>query len=383
MDLNDIIFHLGEDFPGDYGPGAPAIHQTSNFVFKDVSSMRSALEKEDEIPFYTRGTNPTIKLLATKIAALEGTEDALMFGSGSAAIASAVLSQIKSGDHIICIDQPYSWTKKLITQWLPRFGVSHSFFTSEDEIESLIQDNTQLIYLESPNSWTFELQDLERVSTLATKHGIVSILDNSYASPLLQQPAAHGIDLVVHAATKYLGGHSDVVAGVVCGSKTKIKPLFNGEYMTLGGVLSPFDAWLLIRSLRTLPLRMKEIGRTTEKVLEFLKDQAKVSQIYFPQHSLRDKTLSEKYLNGPSGLFTIDLNTTDIEKVESFCNKLSKFKLGPSWGSYGSLAFPAITTISSMNYDNPAVVIGRIRFSVGLEDSNTLIKDLKSALEVL
>lgn len=384
MNISDILLHLGEGDPQSYLPGSPPIYQTSNFLFKNVADMRAALEAEDKIPFYTRGSNPTVTLLQKKLAALENMEASLVFASGSAAISAAVLANIKQGDHVLCVSKPYSWTTKLLVNLLAKFGISHTLANASDPAEfvKFIQSNTTLVYLESPNSWTFEMQDIEAITSVCRKSNIVTVLDNSFASPLNQQPGNYGVDIVVHSATKFIGGHSDVVAGVACASASMIQKIFKSEYMTLGGIISPFDAWLLLRSLRTLPMRLKHIGETTLQVVSAIEDHPKIAKIFYPHSkSYAQPELTKKYLKAPGGLFTIDLETKDIDQIEAFCNSLKYFKLGCSWGSFESLAFPAITTVSSLNYDNPGIVIERVRLSVGLDDPELLINDLQAALE--
>lgn len=376
MDPKQIIYQLGEEFDEDAIPGSPPIHQTSNYLFNTVKGMREALKHENNLPFYTRGTNPTVRLLSKKLAALESMEDALIFGSGSAAISAAVLSFLKAGDHVACTASPYSWTGKLLRNWLTRFQVEVDFFGPDEEVTNVIKSNTKLIYLESPNSWTFESYDIKTIGQIARKNDIITVLDNSYATPLLQSPSEAAIDLVVHSATKYLGGHSDLVAGVVCGSQEHIRRIFQEAYMTLGGIISPNDAWLLLRSLRTLPQRLEAIQKSTKDILSYLNVHPAVKKVYYPMP--KDHSLKEL-----SGLFTIDLNTGDEKKVEQFCDHLKVFKLGPSWGSFHSLIFPAITTINSMNYHAADTVISRIRISVGLEETEVLKADLANALTIL
>ena len=220
MDISHILNHLGEERENYFNSVSPPIIQTSNFCFKTVDEMRKALQIEFEIPFYTRGYNPTVAILRKKIAALEKSEDALIFGSGSAAIAAAVMSSVKSGEHVICVQKPYSWTNKLLNNLLSKYGVETTMIDgiSAENFQKAIQKNTRLIFLESPNSWTFEMQDISAICKLAKKKNITTIIDNSYSSPLFQQPVSLGADMVVHSATKYLSGHSDVVCGVLCGT---------------------------------------------------------------------------------------------------------------------------------------------------------------------
>ena len=384
MNLTDILLHLGEEDHFDGTPGSPTLYQTSNFVFQDAATMREALRREHEVPFYTRGTNPTVQKLAKKLAALEHAEDALIVASGSAAVATALMANVATGDHILCVAKPYSWTSKLIGQLLPAFGVSFSLTDGRD-YQAFVQEvksNTKVIFLESPNSWTFEMQDIEAIAAFARERKILTIIDNSYATPLLQQPITHGIDIVIHSATKYINGHSDVVAGVICGTKEMMHKLFKSTYMTLGAAISPFDAWLMLRSLRTLPMRVKTLGETAIKVVEFLDHHPGVAHVYHPHSSYFDqKDLAEKYLKGVGGLLTIDLATKDPSKIEAFANSLKKFKLGCSWGSYESLAFPAITLADSLNYQNKDLILERVRLSIGLDDAEILIADLEQALQ--
>jgi cystathionine beta-lyase/cystathionine gamma-synthase len=386
MELTDILLHLGETEVFGGTPGSPTLYQTSNFVFNTVDDMAHALQRENEVPFYTRGTNPTVQKLQKKLAALENMEDALVVASGSAAASIAVLANVEQGDHILSVSKPYSWTGKLMNQLLPKMGVETTLTdaNSTDDFLSNIRSNTKIIYLESPNSWTFEMQDLEAIAAFAKKKNILTILDNSYATPLMQCSGDYGIDLVIHSATKYINGHSDVVAGILCGSQPMIQKIFATTYMTLGPAISPFDAWMMIRSLRTLPLRLKQIGNSTREVLDFLDHHDKVKHVFHPNSRYFDQQeLATKYLKGIGGLLTIDLNSDDIEGIKRFSNSLKKFKLGCSWGSYESLAFPAITIASSMNYDNPDIVKERVRLSIGLDEPELLIADLKQALEAI
>jgi cystathionine beta-lyase/cystathionine gamma-synthase len=385
MDISYIINRLGEDELGDLNPVAPPIYQTSNFYFESVEQFREAVSNERENWIYSRGNNPTIKLLCQKVAALEGTEEALAFGSGMAAISAAILSNVKCGDHVICVRNPYSWTDTLLNRnILPRFGVEVSMVDGSKigNIKQAIRSNTTLLYLESPSSWTFELQDLSAVADLARQHGITTVIDNSYATPLFQQPIKHGIDLVVHTASKYLGGHSDTVSGLICGSKQRIDNIFSNEFLTLGGIISPFNAWLLLRGLRTLPVRMERISRTTELLIRYLSDHPKVAKIYYPfypghpQHRLAISQMSHC-----SGLFTIQTITEDESAIEKFCNNLVYWKMAVSWGGFESLIIPSCTFVRPGLYSTLPANLNR--FSVGLEDPDALICDLEKRLDLL
>lgn len=362
---------------------SPPIFQTAMFCFKDTEHMRQTLAQESSQPFYTRGVNPTIKILQEKIAALEGAEAALAFASGSAAIAAGIMANVQAGDHIICVQKPYSWTNKLLTQLLPRFGVHTTMVEGSDtsNFEQALQPNTRLIMLESPNSWTFEQQDIAAVVAFAQAHQLLTMIDNSYATPLFQKPIALGVDLVAHSASKYISGHSDTVAGLLCGSQAMMQKIFASEFMTLGGIISPFNAWLLIRGLRTLSVRMQKVSATTAQVVEYLAQQPRVEKIYYPfdpQNPQYD--LAQKQMQQGAGQFSIALKADKMEEVEAFCNRLKRFMLACSWGGYESLLFPACVLYSSENYQTKTLPWNLLRFCVGLEEPEELITDLAQAL---
>ncbi|HET9031725.1 MAG TPA: aminotransferase class I/II-fold pyridoxal phosphate-dependent enzyme [Dokdonella sp.] len=383
-DLSYILNHLGEERAGYHGAVAPPIVQSSIFAFANVDQMRRGFADEFGEHMYTRGNNPTVAVLRKKVAALEGAEDCLAFGSGAAAMAAAVFASVKAGDHVICVAKPYSWTRALLRDLLPKFNVLTSFVdgTEVKNFEHAIKPETRLVVLESPNSMTFEQQDLSAVARLARDHGMRTICDNSFASPLNQSPIAHGIDLVVHSATKYLNGHSDVVAGMLCGSEAILREVFKGPYMTFGAILSPHDAWLMIRGLRTLAVRMERIAATTEKVLAFVQAHPKVRRVYHPHAgSCEQPELTSSQLRRTSGLLTIDIETEEVAAVERFCNALKRFLMTVSWGGYESLVFPVCAVFPP---DAPlratGIPLSLVRLSIGLEEADVLIEDIAQAL---
>jgi cystathionine beta-lyase/cystathionine gamma-synthase len=384
VDISYILNELGEERSNYFNAIAPPIVQTSNFTFTDVETMRRMVAQEYELPIYTRGNNPTVEILRKKLAALEGAEDALVLASGSAAIASAVIANVNQGDHIVSVAKPYSWTTRLMRDFLTRFGVTTTFVDGTDvrNFESAIQPNTRIIYLESPNTFTFELQDLAAVAVLAKSRGIVTMIDNSYSTPLFQQPIKLGIDITLHSASKYLGGHSDLVAGVICGSQEMMRKIFHSEYMTLGGIISPMNAWLMIRGLRTLPLRIERSSRTAAEVVAFLENQPKVRRVYYPFSSKNPQLeLARRQMSACGGLVTISLETDQIQVVDQFANSLKRFLLGVSWGGHESLVFPASVGYSSGTTQPGDVGYNLIRFYIGLEEPEVLIADLKQAFE--
>jgi cystathionine beta-lyase/cystathionine gamma-synthase len=384
MDLSWILNHLGEDRERYFGAVAPPIVQSSIFAFPSVAAMRAGFRDQLGSHVYTRGNNPTVEILRKKVAALEGAEDCLMFGSGAAAMSAGVIACVTGGDHVVCVARPYSWTRALLQDLLGRFGVATSFVDGTDvaNFEAAVNDRTRLIVLESPNSMTFEQQDLAAVAAIARARGIRTICDNSYATPLNQSPIALGIDLVAHSATKYLNGHSDVVAGALCGTAALIRDVFRGPYMTLGAILAPHDAWLMIRGLRTLPIRMQRIAATTGKVLAFLQAHPRVRRVYSPHASGNPQWgLSDRQLSGASGLLTIELHAPDIAAIERFCDGLTRFLMTVSWGGYESLAFPVCAVFAADAPMHPphGVPLTLVRLSIGLEEPDVLIADLESA----
>ncbi len=383
-DLSWILNHLGEEREHYQGAVVPPVYQSSMFCFDSVAELRSAVADELNNPFYTRGHNPTVDILRRKLAALEGAEDALMFGSGSAAVAAAVIANVSHGDHVICVQKPYSWTRGLLADLLPRFGVKTTFIdaTEIENFHAALTAQTRMVVVESPNSMTFEMQDLAAVAEFARSKHLVSLCDNSYSSPLKQSPLALGIDLVAHSATKYLNGHSDVVAGAVCGSSEAIRRIFKGPYMTLGAVLSPHDAWLLIRGLRTLPLRIRHVSETTVEVIEAVQDHPRIRRIFYPGgNGDAQAELAQRQMLGATGMFSLELDC-DIAGVEVFCDALQRFLLTCSWGGYESLALPICGFFQGGNYPPDSLLPPTlVRISLGLEPADVLIADLLQALD--
>ncbi len=386
MHLSEILTHLGEDREKYFNAVSPPIIQSSNFAFPSLEQFRKDVTDELENHIYTRGNNPTVEILRKKLAALEGAEDALVVSSGAGATAMAMLANVKQGDHVICVKNPYSWTKNLLLNFLPRFGVSHTFVDGTDvaNIEAAIQPKTTFLYLESPNTMTFELQDLAACATLAKRHGIVTMIDNSNCTPLYQRPIEFGIDIVMHTGTKYLNGHSDVVNGVICGSKEMIRKIFQTEIMTLGNIISPHDAWLIIRGLRTLELRVKRSYESATKVAHWLESHPKVERVLFPfLPSFPQFELAQKQMTGCGGLITIFLKTDSMERVEAFFNRLKRFLFAVSWGGHESLLVPMAAFYNVAGRENPPYPFTLVRLYIGLEDPDWLMEDLVQALEAV
>lgn len=385
-DISYILNELGEDREDYFNAIAPPIVQTSNFEFKRIADLRERFKDEYGGYLYSRGLNPTVDILRKKLAALDGAEDCLVFNSGAAAIYSSVVPFVSQGDHIISVRKPYTWAQKLFDLWLPKFGVTTTYVDGRtiQNIENVIQTNTKIIYLESPNSWDYAIQDLKRISALAKSKNILTVVDNSYCTPIYQKPIELGIDISIQSATKYIGGHSDVVAGVLCGPKILLKKIFDLDYLLVGNGIQPFNAWLLIRGLRTLPVRLEAISKTTRLVIEYLKCHPKIEKVLFPLDPDFDQYhLASEQMQGACGLFSVIVRTEKAEYIERFCEALKCFFIAVSWGGYESLVIPKVAGIEISSFDAHQTDHRMIRFYVGLESADYLINDLKQALEFL
>ena len=379
--ISHIIHHMNEgDNP--FGAVSPPIYQTSIFSFKSFADFRAALSDEVNHSLYTRGKNPTVMLAEQKLAALEGAECAKLLSSGSSAISHAIMAFVKSGDHVVCVKDCYTWCRTLLEKYLTRFGVSFTFVEGVDtaEIINAIKPETKVIYLESPTSLTFKLQDIPAIATEAKKRGIKTVIDNTWATPIFCNPIKMGIDLVIHSGSKYLGGASDIIAGVIAGKKNDIDLIQEQEYLQLGTVADPFMAWLLLRSLRTIHIRMKAHYENALKVATFLETHPLIEKVIYPMlPSHHQYELAQKLFTGGSGLFSFRLKTKKLSDVIHFTDSLKLFKRAVSWGGYESLVFPYAVKCPE-GVEVPEDMLTLIRLHIGLEDSEELIKDLELAL---
>ena len=384
MDISYILNEFAEDRENYFNAVSPPIIQTSNFVFNTVDEMRNAFADEYSVYLYSRGKNPTVEILRKKLAALDGAEDCLVFNSGAAAIFVAVLANVKAGDHIVSVQKPYTWAQRMFDVILPRFGVTTTYIDGRDieNFERAILPNTTVIYLESPNSWDYALQDLKAVAELARAENITTIIDNSYCTPLYQKPIEMGIDIVMQTATKYISGHSDTLGGVLCGSAAMMERIFNSEYMTVGSGISPFNAWLLIRGMRTLPARLDRITASTKKVIDYLKQHPKVESLLFPlDESFLQYELAKQQMTGACGLLTFIIKAEQIKQIEKFCEDLQHIFMAVSWGGHESLIIPKCSGIKPDEFNAANKEHRMLRLYVGLEEPEYIIKDLEQAFE--
>lgn len=383
MDISQIINELGEDRELYFNAVAPPIMQTSNFSFKKVADLTKAFEDEMGGYLYSRGLNPTVDILRKKLAALDGAEDCLVFNNGAAAIFAGIFANIKSGDHIVSVAKPYTWVQRMFDVILPRFNVSVTYIdgTTIDNWVNATRSNTSFYYLESPNSWNFALQPIRAVAAFARSKGITTLIDNSYCTPLYQQPIEMGIDMAMQTATKYIGGHSDTLGGVLSGTHAMMEKIFNSEYLNIGSGIQPFNAWLMIRGLRTLPARIERITKTTAEVVALMKQHPKVESILFPlDESFPQYALAKEQMKGACGLFTFTLKSNQREDIVRFCESLKHFMMAVSWGGHESLVIPKCAGIPVHDFDPSNKEHKYIRVYTGLEEAGYLIADLEQAL---
>lgn len=385
-DISYILNELGEDRDEYFHAVAPPIVQTSNFAFKKVDDLRKAFEDEFNALIYSKGMNPTVNILRKKLAALDNAEDCLVLNSGSSAIFASVFANVQSGDHIVSVNRPYGWAQKLFDQVLPRFGVATTYVDGREieAFERAILPSTRIIYLESPNSWDFALQDLRAVAELAKSEGIITIIDNSYCTPLFQRPLDFGIDMALQSATKYIGGHSDVVAGVLTGSRQMMSHVFNNAMQNAGNGISPFNAWLLLRGLRTLPARLERSSTTTRIMVDWLKQHPRVERVIFPlDKDFPQYELALQQQSGACGLVTIVIKAKNMGEIVTFSESLRHILMAVSWGGHESLVIPRCASIPPESFDASNPEHRMLRFYFGLEDAEYLKADLEQAFAAI
>lgn len=386
--IETILAHYGEDRNKHNGAIVPPIYQNTLFAFEDWDAIDAAFSDPINNSIYTRGNNPSVSMVEKKIAKLAGGEKARLFGSGMGAISSAIMSCVYTGCHVITLKNIYGPALNLLDVYLKnKFNIEVTFVSGEsvEEFRDAIKENTSLIYLESPSSAVFSMQDITEICKIAKEHNIKTVIDNTWATPLYQRPLEMGVDLEVHSCSKYLGGHSDIIAGVVIGKAELIDSIFQNEYTLYGAKMAPFEAWLLMRSLRTLPMRMERHQRNAMMVAEFLEKHPKIKKVNYPGlKSFSQYELGKKQMTGYSGLMSFVIDTDDVQELKNFVNTLDIFSIGVSWGGHESLVHaPAIAYLKEMTpeqFKATGLSLGVIRISVGLEDPNDLIADLDNAL---
>lgn len=379
--METALIHHGYTSEEHKGSLTPPLFQTSTFTFETAQQGEASFAGVDPSYIYSRLGNPTVKLFEERMAVLEGGEEALAFGSGMAAISATLIGFLKAGDHIICSNGLYGCTYGFLEVLEEKFMITHSFCDMETEadIENKIRPNTKLIFVETPINPTMKLIDLKQVIRVAKRNGLLVIVDNTFCSPYLQRPLELGCDAVVHSATKYIGGHGDVVAGVtICKTKAlaeKIRPMRKD----IGGIMAPFDAWLLLRGLKTLAIRMDRHCDNAEKIVSFLKNHDAVEGVWYPEGELASRQMKRG-----GGVISFSIKGGK-EETQAFINDLYFITIAVSLGDTETLiqhpatmthaAIPAELRQEMGIYDN------LIRLSVGLESWEDIVSDLEQALK--
>lgn len=386
--LETILAHYGEERDKHNGAIVPPIYQNTLFAFESWDHIDNAFSDPINNNIYTRGNNPSVSIVEKKLAKIAGGEKARLFSSGMAAISSAIMNCVKANCHVITLRNIYGPAMNFLDNYLrDKFNVDVTFVSGEsvEEIENAIKENTTLIYLESPSSAIFSMQNLKAIADLAKKHNIKTIVDNTWATPIFQKPLELGIDLEVHSCSKYLGGHSDIIAGVIIGSAKDIDSIYQNEFLLFGAKMAPFEAWLLMRSLRTLPMRMEKHQNNALKVASFLENHPKIKSVNYPGLKSHPQfELGKEQMKGYSGLMSFVIDSEELADIKNFVNALEHFSIGVSWGGHESLIHaPAISYLKEMSpeqFKSTGLSLGVMRVSIGLEHVDDLIDDLNKAL---
>ncbi|GKW53631.1 MULTISPECIES: methionine gamma-lyase [Pseudoalteromonas] len=376
----------GPEKPNDpHGALSAPLYQTSTFSFANAAQGAARFAGEEQGFIYTRLGNPTTQELEQKVAQLENCEAAAATATGMGAVSASVLSFLQQGDHLVASSALYGCTFAFFAHMLPRFGIEVTFvdMTNEAELRGAVKANSKMIFAETPINPTMAVLDLSLIADVAKQHQLISVIDNTFLTPLLQQPTSFGIDIVVHSATKYLNGHGDVVAGLVCGTEEHINLIKMTVLKDIGATISPHDAWLINRGLKTLAVRMERHCASAQVVAEYLEQHPLVSQVYYPGlKSHPGHQFIGSQMKAAGGVIAFEIKGS-LEDGETFINNTQLCTLAVSLGDAETLIqHPASMTHSPYTPEERAaagISDGLIRLSVGLEDVNDIINDLKTA----
>jgi len=367
------------------GPLATPIYQTATFEVTDNDQQVRATHTD---MFYTRYGNPTNTVAESAIAELEGADAALLFASGMGAITTSILALLKSGDHVVAQRDIYGGATKFFSQWVPKLGIETTFVDTTDyeQHARAIRPNTRLLYLESPTNPLGRVVDLHKTASLAKKHNLISMIDSTFATPINQRSAEFGIDLVMHSATKYFAGHSDVICGVIAGRKDLIEKIHETR-TTLGGVMDPHAAWLLLRGIKTLAVRVQRHNENALRVAQFLAQHSRVRRVHYPfLEGHPQRAVAMEQMSGGGGIVSFEVDGSG-EDARHVSESLNLFTLAPSLGGVDSLvSIPVLTShamISAELRQKMGVTEQLIRLSVGIENADDLIADLEQAFAVV
>lgn len=375
MRAEEICTHYSEDPSRFAGAVTPPIFQSS--LFTECEGNEG--DREGRYA-YTRVSNPTTEIVENKVAALEQGEAAKCFSSGMGAISAAMMHYLKKDSHVVAVASIYGPAHRFLAEYMKRFGVEVTFVkgTDTEEIEGAIRENTDLIYLESPSTYLFLVQDLSKIAEIAKRHHAATVIDNTYCTPIFQKPLTFGIDMVVHSASKYLGGHSDIIGGVVIGRKEDIDQIAQSERELFGAVMSPFDSWLMLRGIRTLPVRMKQHMANAMEMAAYFQELPVVKEVIYPWWETHPQyELAKKQMTGASGLMSVVFDLPG-EQIKRIVRELEFFHRGPSWGGFESLISPVG---ADLEQDNETMKKGLVRLHIGLEGADLLKEDFERAVK--
>ncbi|OZU87090.1 methionine gamma-lyase [Virgibacillus indicus] len=383
------VIHKGYDAKEMLGSLATPLFQTSTYTFDTAEQGERRFAGEEEGYIYSRLGNPTVKVLEERIAALESGERGLAFASGMAAVSAILIALTKANDHIICSSGLYGCTFGLLMMMKDKYNITHDFSAMEtkEEVRKLIKPETACIYVETPINPTMKLIDLQMVAEVAHEYDIPVVVDNTFSSPYIQRPIELGCDVVIHSATKYIGGHGDLVAGLAVGKKDFLDSVAMTTQKDIGGIISPFDAWLLIRGLKTLPIRLDRHSDNAEKIFEKLRRHSKVKNIYYPNDETHpDFSIRKKQMKRGGGIISFEIDGTK-EDAQQLLNNLSFLKIAVSLGDAETLIeHPATMThavVPEKSREEMGITDQLIRLSVGLEAWEDIWNDLEQALNKL
>lgn len=378
-----ITSHYGEEYEHYYNAIVPPIFMNSLNVFSSIDEYYDSDKTDNHIYCYGRVQNPTVRITENKIAALEHGNGAYMFASGMAAATTAILSICKAHSNIVCIRNAYGPLKDFLTGYCKEHLEISTTFVKGDEVEEFeaaVTDDTDLIILESPSSVVFSLQDIEAVVAIAKKHNARTYIDNTYCTPIYQLPLDMGVDIVMHTVSKYIGGHSDLIGGVLAAKDTDLLKKISQQRELLGGIIGPMEGWLVMRGLRSLEARLVQHQETAMRIAAYLEKHNKVTKVYYPGlPSHPQYELMKKQQKGNTGLLSFEIDGT-VEQAKQFAENLSLFKIGVSWGGFESLICMPHARLDEQTSLWLGASQGIIRIHCGLEGTEALLHDLDSAL---
>ncbi|MEZ9595243.1 PLP-dependent aspartate aminotransferase family protein [Shewanella sp. 10N.261.52.F9] len=382
------VIHAGHE-RNEAGALVSPLCQSATFVFDNAEQGGARFAGAEPGYIYTRLGNPTTAELERKLAALEGSEAAAATASGMAAVSAALLANLSHGDHLVASNAVYGCTFSLMSSQLAKFGIEVTLvnFSDSAAIEYAIKPNTKVIFCETPVNPHLDVYDLDMIAAIANKYSLISVVDNTFMTPLLQQPIKHGIDIVIHSATKYLNGHGDVIAGIVCASNQQMEVIKYEVLKDVGAVISPHDAWLILRGLKTLDVRLERHCDNAQKIAEYLEQHSKVSKVYYPGlKSHNGFKLLGSQMRRAGGVIAFELDAT-LEESINFINQLSLFSIAVSLGDAESLIqHPASMTHSPYSDEErtqAGISDSLLRISVGLESAEDIIQALNLGLDRL